>query len=204
MAVRRAQRSTPSRQAKALSRANDTLARTTRETIDKKIARGIQEFAVRSMNSLAQAGPAWTGEFSASWGFAPEGVQPVTSGLTGGVYKYTKYDVPIKYVQKLIESGQTKFTISNTSNHAAIAVDEEEAMFAPPAYQPYPVGDVVKFGSSRPSQEHLRWQIRDDAMDEEVTSQITAEKDWYPNYLLGGGLQKDLNLGFSFGFEAAQ
>ena len=180
------------------------LAREIKKEINDKLARGLQEFAIRSMNSLAKKGPAWTGEFSASWGFAPEGRTPNTPGTTGRVYEYTKNDVTFYDVKRYLKDGYTRFSIVNTSEHAAIAIDEEEAMFAPPRYHPAPIGDVVKFGSSRPSDEHLRWQIRDDKMEEDVTSQITAEKDWYQNYLRGGGLQKDLNVGFSFGFEAAQ
>ena len=179
------------------------LAREIKKEINDKLARGLQEFAIRSMNSLAEKGPAWSGEFSASWGFAPEGRTPNTPGTTGRVYRYTRNDVTINEVKRYLKNGYTRFSIVNTSEHAAIAIDEEEAMFAPPPYQPAPIGDVVKFGSSRPSDEHLRWQIRDDNMEEDVTSQITAEKDWYQNYLRGGGLQKDLTVGFSFGFEAA-
>jgi hypothetical protein len=180
------------------------LAREIKKEINDKLARGLQEFAVRSMNSLAEKGPAWSGEFSASWGFAPVGQVPNTPGTTGRVYRYTKNDVTFYEVKRYLNNGYTRFNIVNTSEHAAIAIDEEEAMFAPPPYQPAPIGDVVKFGSSRPSDEHLRWQIRDDNMEEDVTSQITAKKDWYQDYLRGGGLQKDLNSGFSFGFEAAQ
>jgi hypothetical protein len=179
------------------------LAREIKKEINNKLARGLQEFAIRSMNSLAEKGPAWSGEFSASWGFAPEGRTPNTPGTTGRVYRYTRNDITINEIKRYLKNGYTRFSIVNTSEHAAIAIDEEEAMFAPPPYQPAPIGDVVKFGSSRPSDEHLRWQIRDDNMEEDVTSQITAEKDWYVKYLLDGSLQKDLTVGFSFGFEAA-
>lgn len=179
------------------------LAREIKKEINNKLARGLQEFAIRSMNSLAEKGPAWSGEFSASWGFAPEGRTPNTPGTTGRVYRYTRNDITINEIKRYLKNGYTRFSIVNTSEHAAIAIDEEEAMFAPPPYQPAPIGDVVKFGSSRPSDEHLRWQIRDDNMEEDVTSKITAEKDWYVKYLLDGSLQKDLTVGFSFGFEAA-
>ena len=200
MAVRRAGRISSSRAAKYRTQAEKSIAAQIEKDLNKKIARGIQGFAVQSMNSLAQAGPAWTGEFSASWGFAPEGATPQTPGTTGRVYKYTKNDVPVRYVESLIASGVTQFSISNTSEHAAIAIDAEQSKFYPPEYQPYPVGDVTAYGTGRPSQDHYRWQIRSES-GEEITSQITAEKDWYANYKLGGKLQKDLTVGFSFGFE---
>jgi hypothetical protein len=202
MAPRRARGS--ARQAGLQKTIDKGIAAEVEKIARRKLARGIQGFAIRSMNSLAQQGPAWSGEFSASWGFAPQGQTPNTPGTTGRIYRYTKNDVTIYEVERYLRAGYEKFSISNTSEHAAIAIDEEEAKFAPPSYQPYPIGDVVKFGSSRPSNEHLRWQIRDDSMEEDVTSQITAEPFWYQNYLRGGGLQQDLSAGFSFGFEAVQ
>lgn len=198
--VRRAGRVSSSKAAGYRAQAEKSIARQIEKDINKKLSRGIQEFAVRTMNSLAQAGPAWTGEFSASWGFAPEGTQPETPGTTGRVYKYTKNDVPVRYVERLVASGVTRFSISNTSEHAAIAIDSEQAKFYPPEYQPYPVGDVVAYGTGRPSAEHYRWDIKNQS-GEDITSQITAEKDWYINYNVGGGLQKDLMNGFSFGFD---
>lgn len=155
---------------------------------------------MRSMNNLAQAGPAWSGEFSASWGFAPEGVTPNTPGTTGRIYKYTKNDVSLRDVERYIRDGVTRFSIVNTAPHAAIAIDEEEAMFAPPAYQIDPIGTNIQYGTGRPSSEHPRWQIRNEP-GEQITSQITAPKDWFPNYVKGGGLQGDLSRAFSVSFR---
>lgn len=203
MVRRRAGRVSSRRAAGYQAAAEKSIANQMRRDAERALARGIQEFAVKSMNSLAQEGPAWTGEFSASWGFAPEGRTPETPGTTGRIYKYTRNDVPVRDVQRFIRDGVTRFSIVNTSPHAAIATDEEEAMFRPPSDFPAPIGDVVAFGTSRPSTEHLRYQIRYEE-GEDVTSQITAEKDWFTTYLKGGGLQQDLATGFSFGFERAQ
>lgn len=204
--ARRAQRISSTQAAKFKAAAEKSIANQIEKEVSKKLARGIQEFAVRSMNELAKQGPAWTGEFSASWGFAPEGRTPQTPGITGKIYKYTRNDVPVRDVERFIRDGVTRFNIVNTSPHAAIATDQEEAKFKPPSEDSVPIGDVVKFGTGRPSGEHFRWQIEDvaDNPGEDVTSQITAEKDWFTNYLKGGGLQKDLSTGFSFGFERAQ
>ena len=61
---------------------------------------------------------------------------------------------------------------------------------------------MVKFGTGRPRGEHLRYEISDvaDNPDEEVTSQITAEKDWFPNYSKGGALNRDLKKGVDRAF----
>ena len=165
------------------------------------MARGIQEFAVRSMNTLAQEGPAWTGEFSASWGFAPEGRIPQTPGTTGKIYRYTRNDVPVRDVQRFIADGVTRFSIVNTSPHAAIAIDEEKGVFKNDGKTPLKEQEFG-VGRDKPS---FRYDIGAIVGSESDSSASrTAEPDWYATYLLGGNLQKDLAAGFSFGFEVAQ
>lgn len=199
---RRAKRATP----KQLARIRSAIARRQTEEFEAQIqdslARGIQNFAVRSMNSLAEKGPAWTGEFSASWGFAPAGRTPNTPGTTGRIYKYTKNDVPVRDVKTFIKEGISRFSIVNTSPHAAIATDEEESIFFPPKYQRNPIKTPVELGTKRPDDVHLRYQIAYREGDK-ITSQITAERDWFTTYLKAGGLQEDLTTGFTFGFERA-
>lgn len=199
MARRRARKQTPREAASIQKSIAAQIERDTR----KALAKSIQAFAITSMNNLAQAGPAWTGEFSQSWVFVPEGesAQSLTAGATAGIGKYSKSDAPLQKIESYLKTGKDRFQIVNTSAHAAIAIDEEEATFRPPADQPYPIGDVVKYGTGRPRQDHLRWQIRDGGGDEEITSQITAEKDWFTNYKSGGQLQKDLSDGVRLGFS---
>lgn len=199
MAPRRARRATPRQVSAYKARAEKGIAAQIERDVQRKLARGIQEFAVKSMNTLAQEGPAWSGEFSASWGFAPEGRTPQTPGTTGRIYKYTKNDVPIRDVERFVKDGVSRFNIVNTADHAGIAIDEEEARFKPIGS---PVKEPVQEGYGRPDDEHLRYQIGQDIPSgEEPNSFITADPDWYVTYLLGGGLQKDLSTGFSFGFE---
>ena len=200
MARRRARRATARQSAAAAAKAEKSIAVQLEKDVRKKVARGLQEFAVKSMNTLAQQGPAWTGEFSASWGFAPEGRTPQTPGTTGRIYRYGRKDVPVRDLERFLKDGVTRFSIANTAPHAGIATDEVESMFSPPEFQIDPIGENISYGTGRPDQEHLRWQIANDP-GEDITSQITAEKDWFPNYLRGGKFQKDLNDGFSFGFE---
>jgi len=199
---RRAKRSTPKQQTKLLSSIARREAEEFEAQIRDELAGGIQNFAVKAMNSLAEKGPAWTGEFSASWGFAPAGRTPDTPGTTGQIYKYTKNDAPIRDIKRFLKDGVSKFNIVNTSSHAAIATDQEESYFAPPKEQPDPIKIPVEFGTERPGDPHLRYQIRYREGDE-ITSQITAEKDWFTTYLKAGGLQKDLTTGFTFGREVA-
>lgn len=200
MAVRRARRQTQAQAARNLAsiKKRDELEK--KLMLRKRLASAVQNAAIQVMNGLAEAGPAWTGEFSASWGFAPAGTTPSTPGTTGKIYRYTKKDVPLRDVEFYLKNGIERFNIINTSRHAAIAIDEEDSMFAPPSYQMYPIGDVVKFGTGRPSGDHLRWQIRYEP-GEDITSQITAPKDWFPTYVKAGKLERDLQLGVSFGLK---
>lgn len=199
---RRAKRSTPKQQARLVGSIAKRKAQEFESELQDGLARGIQSFAVRSMNSLAQKGPAWTGEFSASWGFAPAGRTPDTPGTTGRIYKYTKNDAPVRDIKRFLKDGVSRFNIVNTSPHAAIATDQEESFFAPPMDRPDPIKIPTKFGTERPGDPHLRYQIKYREGDE-ITSQITAEKNWFTTYLKAGGLQKDLTTGFTFGFEQA-
>jgi len=199
---RRAKRSTPKQLARTLSSIAKRKAQEFESELQDSLASGIQSFAVKSMNSLAQKGPAWTGEFSASWGFAPAGRTPNTPGTTGQIYKYTKNDAPVRDIKRFLKDGVSKFNIVNTSPHAAIATDEEESMFFPPKYQRNPIKTPVELGTKRPDDVHLRYQIAYREGDK-ITSQITAERDWFTTYLKAGGLQKDLTTGFTFGREVA-
>lgn len=198
MAPRSARRISSTQAAKFKASAEKSIANQIKKDIEKKLARGIQEFAVRSMNTLAQEGPAWTGEFSASWGFAPEGRTPNTPGITGRIYKYTKSDVPLRDVQRFIADGVTRFSIVNTSPHAAIAIDEEMGVFKNDGKTPL---KEQEFGIGR-DQPSFRYDIGNIVSSESDSSASrTAEPDWYATYLLGGNLQKDLSAGFSFGLR---
>lgn len=193
-----------------LARTRSAVARRNLEELEKvardALARGIQGFAVRAMNSLAQKGPAWSGEFSASWGFAPEGMTPSTPGTTGQIYRYGKKDVTFNDVSRYLKDGYTRFTIVNTSDHASFATDEEEGVFWRPRSFKTSIKPPVEEGWGRPDDIHFRYQFRrsprmiTDRYDKPVeaypTSSITAEQDWYTNYLKGGELQNDLNIGF--------
>lgn len=202
MAPRRARRATSSQISRYRATAEKSIANQIEKDINKKIARGIQEFAIKSMNTLAQRGPAWSGEFSASWGFAPQGLTPNTAGTTGKIYKYTKNDVPISYVERYIKDGYTQFAIVNTATHANEAIDGTRAVFRHPGF------DAIKereLGDGR-DQPSLRYEIGgvfQGSDPGEAPASRTADPDWYYTYLQGGGLQVDLKSGFSIGFQAS-
>lgn len=204
--VRRARRRTPRETAILARTIAKGLAAEAARDARRALAKSIQEFAIKSMNGLAQAGPAWTGEFSQSWVFVSENepAQSLTAGGRIGIGKYSKQDAPLQKIESALKNEKYRFQIVNTSQHAAIAIDEEEAMFAPPKDQLDPIKVPVQFGIGRPDQEHPRWQIKDisDAgPDDEITSQITAERDWFTTYIKGGPLQKDLSDGVRAGFS---
>lgn len=203
---RRNKRATPGQLARYRAGAQKSAAEQLVKDARKELAKGIQEFAVRSMNNLAKAGPAWTGEFSQSWVFTAEGesAQSLTAGARMGIGKYSKKDAPLRKIERELNGGKDRFQIVNVASHAAIAIDEEEAFFRPPFEQLDPIGNVVQYGTGRPGREHFRWEIQDSSEGgqyDQISSQITAERDWFVTYLRGGQLQRDLAEGVSLGFS---
>jgi hypothetical protein len=184
-----------------------SLANELMKKVNRKVAQGIQQFAITSMNALVEAGPAWSGEFSASWRFIPEGGDPGGPGQDGKVYAYGKKDVRVTTIEKYIKTGITKFQIVNTAPHANIAIDAEAGVLrrdlAEAKGWPEPLKDP-ELGDERNNPD-LRFQIGGSfsgSFDEAPASR-TAEPDWYYTYVLAGGLQRDLGRGFSVGFEAS-
>jgi hypothetical protein len=208
MARRRAGKASAAQLARIQRDIQKGFAKEIEQKATRALALSVQEFAVRSMNGLAKAGPAWTGEFSQSWVFVAEGesAQSPTARARLGIGTYNKNDAPLQRIESYLKNNKDRFQIVNTSEHAAIAIDEQEALFAPPKGQIDPIKEPVEYGISRPDQEHLRWQIRDMSEagpDDQATSQITAKKDWFTNYLKGGQLQQDLTKSVRLGFRAS-
>lgn len=172
------------------------------KVIERKTAQGIQQFAIDSMNALVEAGPAWSGEFSASWRFIPEGGSPGESGQDGKIYNYSKKDARVTTIEKYIRAGINKFQIVNTASYANLAIDAEIGTFVRPQ-DIDPLKDPT-LGDERDNPS-LRFQIGGEISGslEEAPAARTAEPDWYLTYLRGGGLQRDLKRGFSVGFKAS-
>ena len=188
---------------------NRTIAKRDQEESERiqrrKIAQGIQSAAITIMNELAQVGPAWSGEFSASWGFAPAGVTPATPGTKGRVYRYNKNNLRVYDVERYMKMNITKFEITNTATYASYATDQEVGSFNRDyAENPVPVGRFLVLGEERdnPSYRHQVGEPFSGSFSESGAT-ATAEEDWYYIYVEGGGLQRDLDKGFSIGFKTS-
>ena len=171
--------------------------------INRALARGIQSAAIDVMNGLSEAGPAWSGEFSASWRFVPEGQAGGEPGPAGSVYQYSKKDLRITTVERYIKNGVSRFEFTNTSDHANIAIDGEQDTFVQK-------GEPIKpniFTGWRPADENgdqvpsLRGDLESATFHDGAPGTATAPLDWYVTYTQGGGLTINLERGFSAGFK---
>lgn len=208
-----------------LARLNQTIVKREQEEIAqqlrREIARGIQSSAIAIMNGLVEVGPAWSGRFSASWRFLPEGATPGDSGPEGEIYRYTGNDLRITLVEKYMKGGRTgpsskiaevtQFKIINTAADsgyplANVAIDSEIAVFrrgiAKSRGWPKPL-KKPKLGDDR-NNPGLRYEIGNPfpGTFEEAPASMTAEPDWYYTYLLGGQFNSDFANGFARGFTS--
>lgn len=180
-------------------RSNLGIAKKLDKDMKRALATMIQGSAVEIANGLAQAGPAWTGAFSASWDVVEAGQSGKPTRSTNGVYKYTGRNFPVSRFERALESKKTRFEIVNSSPHADIAIDREESTFIRIGE---PVKPIVEEGfrpkSGDGEQEpHFRGDISIGYTQEKPNASITAELDWFETYALGGGLQRDLAYGAS-------
>lgn len=174
--------------------------------LNKVAASAVQNAAVQITNGLVDAGPAWSGEFSASWDVVAIGDKPSQPRGTGRIYRYDKRNFPLSRFEKALEKGIKQFAIVNSSPHASIAIDSVESEFRHPNDED-PLKDPVEFGF-RPKEQNgdqipsFRYDINlgYDA-GERPDSMITAEADWLVTYALGGELNRDLGRGVSIGFN---
>ena len=136
------------------------------------------------MNGLADAGPAWSGEFRDSWvAFAASG------GAGSGSYPYTLSDIPQLPLTKREAARKVKFTIENVAPHKLIALDLADVPreeFRYPGFPP--VGDVVARGT-RPA------TGKRGVVSGSGNSRSTAPLNWYPLFVRGGKMQKALERG---------
>lgn len=165
------------------------------DDINDLTVQAAREASVRVMNSLAESGPVWTGEFSSAWYALPEGQQPGPPRATGGIYKYDLRNVP----RARFSQGKTFYQIVNGASHAGIAMDFEESTFRAVGQPVIParVQAGRRPGGGRPS-------LRGDISSGEGRGRRTAPLDWFPNYVQGGGLQRDLSLGASKAFSSTR
>lgn len=136
------------------------------------------------MNGLAEAGPAWSGEFRDSWvAYAASG------GVGGGEYPYKLSDIPKLPATKREVQRKLKFTIENIAPHRLVALDIADVAREDLRYPGSPpIGDVVARGQ-RPDV-GKRGEVSGSG---NATS--TAPLDWYPLFVQGGKMQKALERG---------
>jgi hypothetical protein len=180
-------------------RSNLSIAKQLNDQIYSKLGAAIQESAVEIANGLAQAGPAWSGEFSSAWDVVPAGESGKPPRATGRVYVYDKRNFPAERYKKALLNRKNRFEIVNTAPHAAIALDQEESIFTRQG-QPEPVKPIIKEGfrpkSGDGEQEpSLRPDVAMGYTNEKPNAGITAEQDWFNTYADGGQLTRDLRVG---------
>jgi hypothetical protein len=166
------------------------------EEIEEVVVQAAREASVRIMNSLAERGPVWSGSFSSAWYAVPEGGTPGGPRSEGKVYKYDLRNVPKR---RFSAASKTYFQIVNGAAHAGLAMDMDEGIFKA---QSEPIDlSRVEFGRRPRAPETSR---RGAIGSGESIARRTAPLDWYENYVQGGGLQKDLNLGVSKAFSSTR
>ena len=163
------------------------------------LSMGIKRSAEDIVSDLQEAGPSWTGSFSNSYQIA------TSSGVTGG----TGQPGEPRPVNALVLTGKelvldgTKYTISNTSEHADIALDlVSRSNWTRPGGRPQTAKGMAawKLGGGRDNPSR-RGEI--DGGDTKGESSRTAPLDWYDDYIKGGKIDKTIKLQMDRAFQRA-
>ncbi len=161
---------------------------------------GMKNSAEKIVSDLQKAGPSWTGSFSNSYQVA------TSSGVTGGTGQPGEarpINVLVLTGKELLLDG-TKYTISNTSPHADVALDlVSRSDFTRPGGKPQTAQGMAAWkrsdeGRTKPS---LRGEIG--GGDARGESSRTAPLDWYDRYLKGAGIEKTIKLEMDRAFQRA-
>jgi hypothetical protein len=147
----------------------------------QRVERRVRGAAVRIMNDLGKIGPNWSGVFRDSWEAVP------LVAATGG--NFTGFPYNASSVPRLTITGQdlrsptlAVYDIVNGTDYALIAMDLEPGVFWA---TDEPKGEIVLQGQREADQ--IRGHIDE---SEPGGNRATAERDWYLNYVYGGGLDK--------------
>jgi hypothetical protein len=146
----------------------------------QRVERRVRGAAVRIMNDLAERGPNWSGVFRDSWEAVPL-VAASGGSFTG--FPYNASSVPrLAITNRDLRSSSLKvYDIVNGTDYALIAMDLEPGDFWA---ADNPKGEIVLRGERQSD------QIRGHIAEGEGNNRATAERDWYANYIYGGGLEK--------------
>lgn len=183
------------------------LAKEVQRMISGPVANAVREAGLEIVNQLADAGPAWSGKFSASWDIIAPGGTARKRESIGSVYKYTRRNFPLKRFENALNSRNTantiKFSIVNSASYAAFALDQDKAVFIRPDNNPVKI-NAVELGNGR-DQPSLRHEIGGPFSGslEEAPAARTAEPDWFEIYV-AFALQRALGVGVSRGFSFPQ
>lgn len=158
------------------------------KNIEEATVEAMRQACVEIMNDLVKAGPAYTGEFSASWYAVAPGKQPGPPRKSSGLYKYTLRNVP---KAKFKTTGV--YRIVNTSEHADEAMD-----LVPYKQGPIPEREVTskQIFTGKRAEGATRGQL---SVGGGNTS--TAPADWWITYGKGGKLDASAKSGFTAGFN---
>ena len=161
--------------------------------LKKATVEGARTACVKIMNDLVEAGPAYSGDFSASWYAVAPGKTAGGPRSSTGLYNYTLRNVP---KTKFKETGLYK--IVNTSEYADQAMDIEK--YKAPTKEEWEeideredLGKNINKGARQKGA--TRGQVRGKGG---ATS--SAPADWWSTFGVGGGLDKSLKKGFIKGF----
>jgi hypothetical protein len=181
------------------------------EDIQKAAISALRNAAKEVLNDLAEAGPAWSGEFRDSWYVeTTDGERGVKVGGDDG--KYNLFNIPLLSKQGRSARGQftkarppsnigsIELLIGNFSPYAQEAMDLIPGKFIRQESDPIkaPVDVGVRFGK-------FRGDVRSLSTEEilergKKPSFSTAEPKWYDTYMGGGAFSAAVKRGARAGF----
>lgn len=172
------------------------------ERIRKRINLSTRQAAVVVMNDLAERGPRYSGVFINQW----KAVSLTGSGFTseGKKYPYSIKDIPKLDTKSSTMNTVRVFEIFNTSSYAMEAMDLIPGDWQTPPSEP--LGGIA-YSSKVPGgvlhgwrekDQTLRWDVKPIASGGHVS---TAEKNWYINYVKGGGLHSGVKRALKFTYK---
>lgn len=164
------------------------------ENIRKDLNLKTRRAAAAVMNGLAEKGPRYSGKFINEW----KAISLTGTGTSEGAgYPYKTADIPQLKITASSLNKVTVFSIFNTSEYAAEAMDLVPGKWRKPEGDPEPLGgiefDILR--GARGDNPSFRWDI---TPADDGSGVSTAEQDWYENYVRGGGLSADVKKSFEF------
>jgi len=168
------------------------------EDIRNRINNAARQAAPAVMNDLAEKGPAYSGEFRDNWR-----ANAITGGLgqvTPSGYPYSTRDVPRLDTKARTLEKVKVFEIVNTSPYALYAMDIIPGIWRRPK-DSEPIGGI-EFGVKKGRREYGETFRGDVDISKDGKGTTTAEKDWYENYVRGGGLSAGVKRAVKFAFRS--